>query len=177
MTFSMPSLTSCWAAAASPFAWSIASAETVDEVADDVGVLVEELRGDDQVGGDELAVGPQLGLVEQHGPAALLDEPVAHGSGTHAPSIAPDWNAASVSALSCGVIAHVAAAAGVGLEPLLGEPCPQGDVLGVAERRVASVAPARSAGESMPSRRRARRRPTSCRPRCAAPRRWTWRSR
>ena len=60
---------------------------------------------------------------------------VAHGSGTHAPSRAPDWNAASVSALSCGVIAHVATAARVGLEPLLGEPRPQGDVLGVAERR------------------------------------------
>ena len=103
---------------------------------------------------------------------------VAHGSGTQAPSMSPDWNAASVSAFSCGVIAHVAAAAGVGREALLGEPGPQGDVLGVAERRRGQ----RRAGEvgrvrRCPRGRRARRRPTSCRRRCAAPRRRTWRSR
>ena len=68
-------------------------------------------------------------------PPPSLTRRVAHGSGTHAPSRAPAWNAASVSALSCGVIVHVAAAAGVGLVALLGEPRPQGDVLGVAERR------------------------------------------
>ena len=68
---------------------------------------------------------------------------VAQGSGTQAPSMSPAWKAASVSALSCGR-SDVAAAGVVGLEALLGQPGPQGDVLGVAERRGGEVVPSRS---------------------------------
>ena len=152
VTFSMPSLTTCWAAAASLVGLVDRLAEAGDEVADDVGVLLEELGGDDQVGRHELAVGPQLGLVDEHVPPPSLTRRVAHGSGTHAPSMAPDWNAASVSALSCGVIC-------TSPPPLVSvsKPCS----LSQARRAtswvlpsdgVASVVPARSAGESMPSR-------------------------
>ena len=72
---SMPSLTVAWAAAASALASSIASPSPLIRSRDDVGVLVEELRGDDQVRRHELAVGPQVGLVDEHVAAALVDEP------------------------------------------------------------------------------------------------------
>ena len=70
----MPALTMVWAAAASSLATSIGVDEAVDERLDDVGVLVEVLGGHDQVGRDELAVGPQVGLVDEHVAAALEHE-------------------------------------------------------------------------------------------------------
>ena len=98
-------------------------------------MLVEELGGDDQVGGDELAVGPQLGLVEQHVAAALLDEAGRPRLGHPRPVEGAGLERGERVGVVLRRDAHVAAAAGVGLEALLGEPRPQGDVLGVAERR------------------------------------------
>ena len=109
--------------------------ERLDQRGDDVGVIVEKLRGRDEVGGHELSVGPQLGFVEEHVAAAL-----EHQSGR-------PWfghpRAVEIARLQggqgVGVVLRpdrdVAAAGGVGLVSLLGQPRPQRDVLCVAERR------------------------------------------
>ena len=47
----------------------------LEELLHDVRVLVEELRGHHHVGGDVLALGPQIALVDEHLAAALLDQP------------------------------------------------------------------------------------------------------
>ena len=49
--------------------------ETVEQARDDVGMLLEELGGDDQVRRDELSVGPEVALVDEHVPAAFEDQP------------------------------------------------------------------------------------------------------
>ena len=93
VTFSMPSLTICWAAAASPLASSIASPSPLMRSRTTSGCSSRNAGGDDQVGRDELPVRPQLGLVDEHVAAALATSRVAHGSGTQAPSTLPAWNA------------------------------------------------------------------------------------
>ena len=60
---------------------------------------------------------------------------VAHGSGTHAPSISPALNALSVSAFSCGTIETSPPPVVSVVEALLLQPAAQRDVLGVAELR------------------------------------------
>ena len=60
---------------------------------------------------------------------------VPHGSGTHAPSMAPDLNVSSVCALSCGTTDTSPPPCGVGLETLLFQPIAQRHVLRVAELR------------------------------------------
>ena len=135
VTRSMPSLTRPWAVAASSLACVDRLAQAGDQVAHDVGVVLQEAGGRDEVGRHELAVGPQLGLVEQDVPAALEHE-------ARRPRLG-DPGAVEVARLQrgqrVGVVLgrdpHVAAAGGVGLVALLGQPGPEGDVLGVAERR------------------------------------------
>ena len=107
--------------------------EPVEQARDDVGVLLEEAGGDDQVGRDELAVGPQVALVDEHVAAAFEDQPGRPRLG--------DPGAVELALLEqrerLGVLdvddVDVAAAGGVGGEAVVGEPGAQGDVLGVAE--------------------------------------------
>ena len=97
-------------------------------------------------GGDELALRPQVGLVDEDLAAALLDQ--AGGPRLGHPG------AVDVAGLEggegVGVVlrldGHVAAAGGVGVEALLLQPGAQRDVLGVAELRAwRRVLPLRSA--------------------------------
>ena len=78
------------------------------------GCSLEELGAHDEVGGDELAVGPQVASSTRTLPPPSWIRRVAHGSGTQAPSMSPALKAVSVSALACGMIDDVAAAGGVG---------------------------------------------------------------
>ena len=153
VTFSMPSLTICWAAAGSPLASSMASPRPADEVADDRRVVLEVPGGDDQVGRHELPVRPELGLVQEDLAAAFVHQ--AGGPRLGHPG------AVELAGLErgqrVGVVLrgdrHVAAAARVGLEALLLEPRPQGHVLGVAERRRGQLRRRRGRpASSMPSR-------------------------
>ena len=119
----------------------------------DVGVLLEERRADDEVGGDVLALGPQVALVDEHVGAALLDEPGGPGLGhPGAVDVAGDERGERL-AVGLRLDRHVAAAGVVGLVALVLQPGPQGDVLGVAElRRGEASCPRGRSGESMPSR-------------------------
>ena len=106
-----------------------------EQVLDDVGVLLEELGADEQHGGRELAVLPQVRLVDEHVRARVEDQPRHPRLGKP--------RAVDVALLEqgqrLGVLgrrdAHVAAARGVGLEPLVREPAAQRDILRVAELR------------------------------------------
>ena len=129
----------------------------LEQVLDDVGVLLEELRAHEQHGGRELAVLPQLGLVDQHVRAGVEDQP------RHPRLRQP--RAVDLALLEqgerLGVLgrrdADIAAARRVGLEALVGEPGAQRHVLRVAElrRSRASCPPGRPACRC----RRARRAP------------------
>ena len=108
----------------------------LEEALHDVGMVGEELRAHDEVRGHELPARPQIALVDEHLTLALDHQArVAHGSGTQAPSMAPDLKASSVWAVVLRQDRHVAAARRVGVEALLLQPGPQGDVLRVAELR------------------------------------------
>ena len=60
---------------------------------------------------------------------------VAHGSGTHAPSMSPAWKVASVSGVGLRLDAHIATARSVGAVALFLQPRTQRDVLRVAQLR------------------------------------------
>ncbi len=106
---------------------------TLEQLLHHVGVGVEELLGDDQVGRHELAVGPQVALVDQHLAAAFLDQ----SGGPRLRHPGPDDVAGLERVERLGVVLRhdrdVAAAVLVGLEALFLQPRAQGDVLGVAE--------------------------------------------
>ena len=77
---------------------------------------------------------------------------VAHGSGTQAPSSAPAWNAASVSALSWGVMLTSPPPLVSVVKPSSSSHARRATSWVLPSDGVASVVPARSAGVSMPSR-------------------------
>ena len=80
-------------------------------------------------------VGPQVGLVDEHVGAALLDEAGGPGLGhPGAVDVAGDEGGEGV-AVGLRLDRHVAAAGVVGLVALVLQPGAQGDVLGVAELR------------------------------------------
>ena len=76
--------------------------DPAQERLDDVGVVLEERRRDDEVGGHVLAVRPQVALVDRTLPPPSWTSRVAHGSGTQAPSMSPDLKVSSVCELACG---------------------------------------------------------------------------
>ena len=152
--------------------------EADDEGLDHVRMLVQVLGGDDEVGRHEVALGPDVGLVDEHVAAALEHEAGRPRLG-HPGAVE---GAGLEGGERVGVVlrrdVHVAATAGVGRVALFEQPGPQRDVLGVAERRAGE----RDAGEvgrrrRCPRGRRATRRPTWCRRRSGWPRRRTWRRR
>ena len=152
VTFSMPSLTTCWAAAGSPLASSMASPRP-------------RMRSRTTAGWSSRYPVATIRWVVTNCPSGQISDSsrrtlpppsftrrVAHGSGTQAPSSSPAWNAASVSALSCGVIA-------TSPPPLVSvsKPCSWSHARRATSwvlpsDGVASLVPARSAGVSMPSR-------------------------
>ncbi len=91
--------------------------ESVDERLDLVRVLLEVLGCHDQVGRDELAVGPEVGLVDEDLAAAFLHEPGRPRLGHPGAGDVARWKAVSVSAFSCGTDGDVAAAGLVGRRP------------------------------------------------------------
>ncbi len=108
--------------------------ESVEQAGDDVGVLLEEAGGDDEVGRHELAVGPQVALVDEHVAAAFEHEPGGPRLGhPGAVELALLEQRQRLGVLDVDDL-DVAAAGRVGGEAVLGEPGAQGDVLGVAER-------------------------------------------
>ena len=108
--------------------------EPVEQPGDDVGVLVEEPGGDDQVRRHELAVGPQVALVDEHVAAAFEDEAGRPRLGhPGAVDLALLEQRERLGVLDVDDL-DVAAAGRVGGEAVVGEPGAQGDVLGVAER-------------------------------------------
>ena len=75
---------------------------------------------------------------------------VAHGSGTQAPSMAPVWNAVSVSAFSCGVMLTSPPPAVSVVKPCSLSHARRATSCVLPSDGVASLAAARSAGASMP---------------------------
>ena len=109
--------------------------QPLDDPLHHVGVLLEERGAHDEVGGDVLAVRPQVGFVDQHVGAALLDEAGGPGLGhPGAVDVAGDERGERL-AVGLRLDRHVAAAGVVGLVALVLQPGAQGDVLGVAELR------------------------------------------
>ena len=107
----------------------------LDQPFDDVRVLLEELGRDDEVGGHEVAVRPEIGLVDEDPAAALLDHARRPRLGDPgAVDVAGDERIQRVR-VRLRSDRHVAPAFEVGLVALLEEPGPQGDVLRVAELR------------------------------------------
>ena len=104
VTFRMPAPTSFFASVGLDLMRAIESASPLIRFWMTSGVLVEELSFHHQQRRDVLALGPQRLLVDEDLAAAFGHERVAHGSGTHAPSIAPDWNAVSETELSSGTM-------------------------------------------------------------------------
>ncbi len=107
--------------------------ESVEQPRDDLGLILEESGLDDQVRRDELTVGPQVTLVDEDMAATFEDEAGRPRFGHPGPGDATLLEQGE----RLGVLdvddRHVAATGGVGCKPVLGEPRPQGDVLGVAE--------------------------------------------
>ena len=72
VAFSMPAATTLSASVGEALMKSIGVTEAGDQLLDDVGVGVEELGRDEQVGGDVLAVRPQVLLVDEDLAAAFV---------------------------------------------------------------------------------------------------------
>ena len=81
VTASMPALTEACSGGRVVVHEVLAVGQALDEALDDVGVLVEVGGAHQQVGGDELAVRPQVGFVDEHVAAALLHQAGGPGLG------------------------------------------------------------------------------------------------
>ena len=108
---------------------------TLEQILDDVGMLLEELGPHEQHGRGELAVLPQVRFVDENVRAGVEDQP------RHPRLRQP--RAVELTLLEQreglrvlgGRDVHVAAAGGVGLEALVGQPAAQRHILRVAELR------------------------------------------
>ena len=130
---SMPSFVAVSAAAGSALIVSMVSTSPFEQPGDDVGALLEEVRGDDQVRRDELTVRPQVALVDEHVAAPFEDQagrPRLGDPGAVELALPEQRERLGVLDVDDG---DVAATRRVGGEAVVGEPGAQGDVLGVAE--------------------------------------------
>ena len=104
-----------------------------EELANRSRMLLEELRAHDQLGRDELALGPQRGLIDQNLPAALIDET---GSPWLGDPRSRDATAPERFKRLCVLLGDdrgVATAFGVGVDAVVLEPVAQCNILGAAK--------------------------------------------
>ena len=130
---SIPSFVAVSAAAGSALIVSIVSTRPSSSPRTTSGCSSRNRCGDDQVGGHELAVRPQIALVDEHVAAAFEDQsgrPRLRNPGPVERSVAEQGQRLGVLDIDD---LDVATASRVGGEAVLREPGAQGDVLGVAE--------------------------------------------
>ena len=111
----------------------------LEQSLDALGMVVQELRRDDEVRGDELAVRPKVALIDQHAAAALDHEPAGPGLGQPCAIDLALLESVERHRVVLRQHCHIAAAERVGPESLALQVPAQRHVLGPAELRVGDL--------------------------------------